>query len=117
MWNSDNLTDLGVAGVYNTLRLGIQNGGASDRELYQMDGMGFTSLSRGGNDMTNGTSTTSSGRFSNTWRELYEGVHRANDAIANINTKSPSPADKKARLVAECKFFAGLFLPAAESVI
>lgn len=109
MWASDNLTDLGVAGVYNTLRLGIQNGGASDRELYQMDGMGFTSLTRGGNDMTNGTATTSSGRFSNTWKELYEGVHRANDAIANINSKSPSAADKKARLIAECKFLRAYF--------
>ncbi|MEZ0483625.1 RagB/SusD family nutrient uptake outer membrane protein [Fibrella aquatica] len=109
MWVSDNLTDLGVAGVYNTLRLGIQNGGASDRELYQMDGMGFTSMSRGGNDMTNGTSTTSSGRFSNTWREMYEGIHRANDAIANIGAKSPSTAEKKARLIGECKLLRAYF--------
>ncbi|NBA85259.1 RagB/SusD family nutrient uptake outer membrane protein [Emticicia sp. CRIBPO] len=109
MWNTDNLTDLGVAGVYNAMRLGIQNGGASDRELYQMDGLGFTSLARGGNDMTNGTSTTSSGRFSNTWKELYEGIHRANDAIANITTKSPSAPEKKARLIAECKFLRAYF--------
>lgn len=109
MWSSDNLTDLGVSGVYNALRLGIQNGGASDRELYQMDGLGFTSYTRGGNDLINGTSNTSGGRFSNTWRELYEGVHRANDAIANITTKSPSAADKKARLIAECKFLRAYF--------
>ena len=109
MWTSDALTDLGVAGVYNTLRLGIVTGGASDRELYQMDGLGFTSLPRGGNDLTNGTATPSGGRFSNTWKELYEGVHRANDALANISIKSPSAADKKARYVAECKFLRAYF--------
>ncbi|RRB07304.1 RagB/SusD family nutrient uptake outer membrane protein [Larkinella rosea] len=109
MWVSDNLTDLGVAGVYNALRLGIATGGASDRELYQMDGMGFSSSSRGGNDMINATSTTSSARFLNTWKELYEGVHRANDAITNIAAKSPSAAEKKARLIAECKFLRAYF--------
>lgn len=109
MWTSDALTDLGVAGVYNALRLGIVTTSASERELYQMDGLGFTSLTRGGNDLINGTATTSSGRFSNTWKELYEGVHRANDAIANIGTRSPSAADKKARLVAESKVLRAYF--------
>ena len=109
MWTSDAQTDLGVTGVYNTLRLGITNSGASERELYQMDGLGFTSLTRGGNDLVNGTSTPSGARFSNTWRELYEGVHRANDAIVNIGTKSPSTADKKARLTAECKVLRAYF--------
>ncbi|AOM78104.1 RagB/SusD family nutrient uptake outer membrane protein [Pedobacter steynii] len=109
MWTTDNLTDLGVTGVYQTLRLGIQNSGASERELYQMDGLGFTSMTRGGNDLMTGTATPSSGRFSNTWKELYEGVQRANDAIENIALKSPSTPEKKARYIAECKFLRAYF--------
>ena len=109
MWTTDNLTDLGVTGVYQALRLGIQTGGASDRELYQMDALGFTSMGRGGNELMTGTATPSSGRFSNTWKELYEGVHRANDAIENIALLSPSAPEKKARYIAECKFLRAYF--------
>jgi len=109
MWTTDNLTDLGVTGVYQALRLGIQTGGASDRELYQMDALGFTSMGRGGNDLMTGTATPSGGRFSNTWKELYEGVHRANDAIENIALLSPSAPEKKARYIAECKFLRAYF--------
>jgi hypothetical protein len=109
MWTTDNLTDLGVTGVYQALRLGIQTGGASDRELYQMDALGFTSMGRGGNDLMTGTATSSGGRFSNTWKELYEGVHRANDAIENIALLSPSAPEKKARYIAECKFLRAYF--------
>jgi starch-binding outer membrane protein, SusD/RagB family len=43
------------------------------------------------------------------WGQCRWGVHRANDAIANINSKSPSAADKKARLIAECKFLRAYF--------
>lgn len=109
MWTTDNLTDLGVTGVYQTLRLGTQNSGPSQRELYQMDALGFTSMYRGGNEMTNGTSTTSSGRFADTWKELYEGVARSNDAILNIAARSPSAPQKKARYIAECKFLRAYF--------
>lgn len=104
MWTTDGLTDLGVNGVYHAMRLNISTGGNSDRELYQMDRLGFTGQKRDGDAILTGTTNASSGMFSNTWRELYEGVNRANDAIAFIPQKSPSAPEKKARLVAECKF-------------
>ena len=47
--------------------------------------------------------------FSSNWRNFYEGVIRANNAIANIPTKSPSPDTKKARLIAEAKFLRAYF--------
>ncbi|WP_316836108.1 RagB/SusD family nutrient uptake outer membrane protein [Pedobacter nutrimenti] len=109
MWTSDNLTDLGVTGVYQTLRLGIANSGATERELYQLDGLGFSSMTRGGNDLVTATANSSSGRFSNTWKELYEGIARANDAIQNIADRSPSSPEKKARYIAECKFLRAYF--------
>lgn len=104
MWKTDNLTDLGVTGVYQTLRLGIVNSGASGRELYQYDRLAFTGQATGGDEMVNGTVAAGSGLFSNVWKEMYEGIHRANDAIAGIKNVSPSAAEKKARYIAECKF-------------
>lgn len=104
MWTSDNLTDQGVAGVYNSLRLSIDAGGASGNELYQLDRYGVTGMVRDADALQTGTITPSSGMFSNNWKQLYEGVQRANDAIKNIPLKSPSTAEKKARYLAECKF-------------
>ncbi len=104
MWSSDNLTDLGVNGIYNALRLGIQNSGASGLEIYQYDRFGVTAQNRDAESMLQGTITPGNGLFSNNWRNFYEGVIRANDAIYNIPLKSPSAETKKARLIAEAKF-------------
>ncbi|MGC4233987.1 MAG: RagB/SusD family nutrient uptake outer membrane protein [Niabella sp.] len=109
MWNSDNLTDLGVQGIYNALRLDINTGGASHLEIYQYDRLGPTGQTRDATGMLQGTITPNDGLFSNAWRYFYTGVIRANDAIANIPLKSPSPDNKKARLIAESKFLRAYF--------
>lgn len=102
MWLTDNLTDLGVNGVYQALRSNY--GGADGHELYQMDMFSFTGMSRGATAMMQGTILPNNGFFSNQWRGFYEGIIRANDAITNIPLKSPSAETKKARLIAESKF-------------
>ncbi len=104
MWTTDGLTDLGVTGVYQALRLSINTSGASGNELYQLDRFGFTGQTRDADPLLIGTITASNGLFSNNWQQLYEGINRANDAIANIPLKSPSTAAKKATYMAECKF-------------
>lgn len=106
MWTSDNLTDLGVNGIYNILR----NGGVCGNQLYQMDMYGFTSQERDADSaLLTGGATANNGVFSSNWQNLYEGIHRANDAIANIPEKSPSEETKKARLIAESKFLRAYF--------
>lgn len=100
MWKTDNLTDQGVNGVYQALRLG--------QNLYVYDTY-VTMQGRDNSGMMNGTLTPSSGQFSSTWQNLYEGVHRANDAIYGILNISPSEATKKSRLVAEVKFLRAYF--------
>lgn len=104
MWTTDGLTDLGVTGVYQAMRLSIATGGATGNELYQLDRLGFTGQATSADALLNGTITSSSGLFSANWQQLYEGVTRANDAIVNIPLKSPSADTKKAKYVAECKF-------------
>lgn len=108
MWTTDNLTDLGVAGVYNGLRLDITTNNPSERELYQYDRF-VTSQRRDGDAFLQGTATSANGTVANVWKELYEGVHRANDALYNIPKISPSPEEKKARYVAEMKFLRAYF--------
>jgi hypothetical protein len=109
MWSSDNLTELGVNGIYNALRLGIQNSGASGLEIYQYDRFGVTAQNRDAESMLQGTITPGNGLFSSNWRNFYEGVIRANDAITNIPLKSPSAETKKTRLIAEAKFLRAYF--------
>jgi starch-binding outer membrane protein, SusD/RagB family len=109
MWTTDSYTDLGVAGVYSALRLGINGGSASNRELYQYDRYGYAGVFRDGDAFLSGTATAGNGNVLQVWRELYEGVWRANDAIYNLPLKSPSTEDKKARYVAECKFLRAYF--------
>ncbi|MFL9483857.1 RagB/SusD family nutrient uptake outer membrane protein [Chitinophagaceae bacterium LWZ2-11] len=112
MWATDNLTDLGITGIYQALRLGGSGSFRLLYELYAMDRFGYTGQSRDlGNDggLTGATSTPGNGLFSNSWSELYEGIKRANDAIDNIPSKSPSDANKKARYMAEAKFLRAYF--------
>ncbi|NCT74038.1 MAG: RagB/SusD family nutrient uptake outer membrane protein [Chitinophagaceae bacterium] len=109
MWTTDGLTDQGVTGVYQALRLSISTGGASGNELYQFDRLGVVGQGRDMDAMLNGTITANSSVFSTNWQQLYEGVKRANDAIHNIPLKSPSSDVKKSRYIAETKFLRAYF--------
>lgn len=109
MWTTDNYTDLGVNGVYQALRFGYTTGGTNNRELYQYDRLSNTLIPRGSDALLNATANTSTGIFADVWKELYESVHRANDAIYGISTISPSAPEKKARLLAEVKFLRAFY--------
>lgn len=109
MWTTDNLTEMGVNGVYNTLRISIGTGGASGYELYHFERLGITGQARGDDDFMQGKITPGSNLVSNIWKELYEGINRANDAIVNIPKVSPSSSERKGRFVAECKFLRAYF--------
>lgn len=104
MWNNENLTDMGVMAIYETLR--YSNVG---KELYFFDEYGFTGQGRDATALCSGSITSGSSLFSDTWKQLYEGVSRANDAICNIPDKSPVGDEKKRRLIAESKFMRAYF--------
>lgn len=113
MWTTENLTDMGMSGVYANLRnWGPYNNGLSANFTSNYNGIGqwgydiygVTGQSHSTTALLSGGATTGNGAFSAMWKRLYEGVHRANDAITNIPLKSPCSDEKKARLVAEAKF-------------
>jgi len=108
MWTTDNMTAMGVSGVYAALRLGVSSTD-DGHELYEMDRLGFTGQTKYTDSFLAGTLTSNDWYFSQAWRFFYEGIQRANDAIQNIPVKSPSEESKKARYVAECKFLRAYF--------
>lgn len=104
MWTNENLTDMGIMSIYETLRyskVGV--------EIYFNDEFGFTGQGRDVTSLCSGSITAGSSLFSDTWKQLYEGVSRANDAITNLPLKSPVSEDKKSRLMAEAKFMRAYF--------
>ena len=103
MWTTESLADLGVTGVYQTLR---QDYVGLNRWYFDQDG--FTGMNRAATALTNGTLTSSDGLFVNYCKQNYEGIQRANAAILNLPT-SPFTAEKKGRLIAECKFLRAWF--------
>lgn len=113
MWTTENLTDMGINGVYANLRnwgiYGTSLNTASDQNSNGMGQWAYEILGPLGQshnvaDFLNGGLNPGSGNVNNLWKRLYEGVHRANDAITNIPLKSPCSPEKKARLVAEARF-------------
>lgn len=111
MWENENLVDLGVNGVYNTLRQYLV---ANEKWMLEQDG--FTSFDRDKTSWLLPSSTFKSGvitagdrLFSKTWKQHYEGIHRANGALARLEGEVPVTEDKRLRLVAEVKFLRAFF--------
>ena len=120
MWLTEEAVDQGVAGVYNALRdwapgeyadTYVNNNTTSwgTGSTYGFERWGVSGQLTYAEALTNGTINPANIRFSATWRKLYEGIHRANDALANIPQKSPATSEKNARLIAEVKFLRAYF--------
>lgn len=111
MWTTANLTEMGMAGIYANLRdlcLKTNNGNTDPVGFYGFDCYGVTGQMVRNVRLTSGPNVSNE-VFSETWKKLYEGVHRANDAIANLPVKSPVSAEKKAQYVAEAKFLRAFY--------
>ncbi len=104
MWTSESLADLGVLGVYQVLRNDY-----TGLNMWYFDQEGFVGMNRAATALTNGNVTAGDGLFSNFWRQHYEGIRRANDAILNLQENAPLTPEKKGRLVAEVKFLRAWF--------
>lgn len=104
MWTSENLADQGVNAIYAALR--------SDRVAqgtYIFDSWSVSTDCRDTNEsMLFNKATTGNSLFSGYWKAVYEGISRANDAIANLG-KAPLSEEKRGRLLAESKFLRAYF--------
>ncbi|NDV81201.1 RagB/SusD family nutrient uptake outer membrane protein [Bacteroides sp. 51] len=101
MWTTESLADQGVVGIYETLRQPMIAGKIDQLEAFGVSGNNVW-LWGWINWMTNQVSA-SEGMFANYWKQHYEMISRANDAIANLN-KAPLSEEKYNRLMSESKF-------------
>lgn len=117
MWLSEESVDQGVTGIYSALRDWAPGAYSTDYDVkdinngstFGFERWGIAGQLYGAESLTNGSINPSSSHFSTTWKKLYEGIHRANDALTNIPAKSPASAEKNARLIAEAKFLRAYF--------
>lgn len=113
MWTSESNVDQGVTGVYFSLKSPVQGSGIVGEDVklgsYGFEAFGMTGQPNGDvNAVFSNGVTPLNTRFIYTWQWCYDGIHRANDAIAHI-PGVPMNEAKKARLVAECKVLRAFF--------
>lgn len=114
MWKTEESVQQGVTGVYNALLDWAQGVYASDYSRGTGSSYGFERWGIAGQltyaePLTNGSINPGDGNFSTTWKNLYEGVLRANEALAKIPELSPASPEKNARWIAEVKFLRAYF--------
>ena len=80
MWSNENFCELGVAGVYSELPEDYVAKKAYELEAFCASG----SCRDNDYPILAGTASIGSDLFSDYWRQHYEGVQRANDAIQNL---------------------------------
>ena len=113
MWSTENLVEMGVIGVYNSVKKPIYASQMVGANLwvgyYGFDVLGMSGSSRLGMEglFTSGVKPSNS-YFSNMWKWCYDGVHRANAAIAHIPDADMTEAKKSKRL-AEVKILRAFF--------
>ncbi len=113
MWTTEESVDQGVIGVYYSLQRPFSGSGfigASNMiGYYGYDALGMCGQGEYGmQNLFTKSVNPSNGFFLTTWQWMYNGVHRANAAIAGIQN-APINEGKKARLIAECKVLRAFF--------
>ena len=104
MWSNENFCELGVAGVYSELREDYVAKKAYELEAFCASG----SCRDNDYPILAGTASIGSDLFSDYWRQHYEGVQRANDAIQHL-AEAPVPDAFKNKLIAEVKVLRAFF--------
>lgn len=113
MWTTEESVDQGVIGVYYSLQRPFHGdkfiGANAMIGYYGYDALGMAGQGEYGmQNLFTKSVNPSNGFFLKTWQWMYDGVHRANAAIAGIQN-APINDAKKARLVAECKVLRAFF--------
>lgn len=113
MWTTEESVDQGVIGVYYSLQRPFHEdkfiGANAMIGYYGYDALGMAGQGEYGmQNLFTKSVNPSNGFFLKTWQWMYDGVHRANAAIAGIQN-APINDAKKARLVAECKVLRAFF--------
>ncbi len=113
MWSTESLADEGVNGIYAVLRnndVSVTNtSDVTGMDKEGIEGLGFCSVCYNTcNILSQASPSAGDAWISREWKLCYEGVHRSNDAIANLS-KAPLSVEKYNRLLCEAKFMRAFF--------
>ena len=115
MWTSEELADKGVAGIYDVLYnrsllvLNPEKSEVTGINKLGIESMGFCSGYYSGIALLTSTAPSAGYAYiSREWQFGYEGIHRCNDAIANLH-KAGLSEEKLERLMCESKFMRAFF--------
>ena len=105
-WKTQEHADQGMMGVYSVL----QKDDVMGRywALDCMTDIGYANSDYAYNSIAQGTTNARSSIYKNRWRNLYEGVARANIALQNIPNVDMED-NLKSRYIAEARFLRGLY--------
>lgn len=115
MWTSEELADKGVAGIYDVLYnrsllvLNPEKSEVTGINKLGIESMGFCSGYYSSIALLTSTAPSAGYAYiSREWQFGYEGIHRCNDAIANLH-KAGLSEEKLERLMCESKFMRAFF--------
>lgn len=113
MWKTEDQANKGVNAVYQSLRNPIYSDGLVGSGVwlgyYGYEALGMTGQTRlNAGNLFSQSATAGNNYFSTTWKNLYNGIHRANDAVFHLPNVQMSD-EKRERLIAESRILRCFF--------
>lgn len=113
MWTTESLVEMGVTGVYNSVKKPVYSysmvGAGLSVGYYGLDVLGMSGSSRlGMNGLFTSSANPGNSYFIHMWKWCYDGIHRANAAILHIPDANMDEV-KKAQRLAEVKVLRAFF--------
>ena len=109
-WKTEAHAKQGVMGVYDVMKKKSKSGPgfAEFGQVYMLDALSDIAISNEFAFAISGSTTDRTGQFSVKWKNMYDGIAKANHALQNIPTVDMSEENKKV-LIAEVKFLRALY--------
>lgn len=110
VYNTADGLEAGVVGLYNFQRAFWENLSNNGSNPIVIDAKDDLTIPRGGEisnygRMTSGTTPLNSGVYSDYWKTYYRIIDRSNAIIKSAESIADMDADKKAKVIAQAKFF------------
>ena len=109
-WKTEAHAKQGVLGVYDVMKDKSKSGPGYGEfgQVFMLDALSDIAISNEFSSDVAGSTTDRTGHYLTKWKNLYDGIAKANHALQNIPNVSMS-AESKSALIAEVKFLRALF--------
>lgn len=109
-WKTETHAKQGLMGVYNCMKNKSSSGPsvALFGQYYMLDGLSDIAICNDYSTLCGGTSTNRTGAYLQKWKDMYDGIAKANHAIQNIPNIEATD-DAKNGYLAEARFMRALF--------